>query len=530
MACCRCRLSGEIAWFFSGSDTSSSFNGSGLTEGVTMSRKKWYIAASFMLLVGMFVGLVMSSHLGIMPSLPAKGTVSSKSIETLTNLSEALSEVASVATPSVVNISTTRVIKSREETPFDFFDDPFFRRFFGDQFPHPNIPRERKEQSLGSGVIVSEDGYIVTNNHVIEKAEEIKVLLSNKRDFKAKLIGADPKTDIAVIKIEAKGLAALPWGDSDNLRVGEVVFAIGNPFGLNQTVTMGVISAVGRANVGIADYEDFIQTDAAINPGNSGGALINAKGELVGINTAILSRTGGYQGIGFAVPSNMARQVMESLIKHKKVVRGWLGVSIQEVTSDLAEEFGVKELKGALVSGVVKGSPADKAGIKQGDVILRYNGKDVEDTGHLRNMVSQTAIGSKVKIRLLRKRQDMEVEVVIAELPKKLAEAASPEESADGGGSEALSGIYVRELTPDLARRFGIDENESGVVIVKVDRASRAFGAGLRPGDIILQVNQKDVATLEDYKKAASSIKSKDRVLLLIRRKGQDMFVTIRPE
>ncbi len=495
-----------------------------------MTKRKWYIASVFILLIGVFVGLVMSSHLGIMAPLPAKSSISSKSIERLSELSEALSEVASVATPSVVNIATTRVIKSREETPFDFFDDPFFRRFFGDQFPHPNIPRERKEQSLGSGVIVSEDGYIVTNNHVIEKAEEIKVLLSNKRDYKAKLVGADPKTDIAVIKIEAKGLTALSWGDSDKLKVGEVVFAIGNPFGLNQTVTMGVISAVGRANVGIADYEDFIQTDAAINPGNSGGALLNAKGELVGINTAILSRTGGYQGIGFAVPSNMAKQVMDSLIKHKKVIRGWLGVSIQEVTSDLAEEFGVKELKGALVSGVVKGSPADKAGIKQGDVILQYNGKIVEDTGHLRNMVSQTAIGSKVKIRLLRKRQEIEVEAVIAELPKKMADAGPFEEQESVEESTALAGITVRELTPELARNFGINESEKGVVIVRVSQSSRAFEAGLRAGDIILQVNQKDITTIEDYKKAVSGIKSKDRILLLIRRKGSDLFVTIRPE
>lgn len=493
-------------------------------------KRKWYIASVFILLIGVFVGLVMSSHLGIMAPLPAKSSISSKSIERLSELSEALSEVASVATPSVVNIATTRVIRSREETPFDFFDDPFFRRFFGDQFPHPNIPRERKEQSLGSGVIVSEDGYIVTNNHVIEKAEEIKVLLSNKRDYKAKLVGADPKTDIAVIKIEAKGLTALPWGDSDKLKVGEVVFAIGNPFGLNQTVTMGVISAVGRANVGIADYEDFIQTDAAINPGNSGGALLNARGELVGINTAILSRTGGYQGIGFAVPSNMAKQVMDSLIKHKKVIRGWLGVSIQEVTSDLAEEFGVKELKGALVSGVVKGSPADNAGIKQGDVILQYNGKIVEDTGHLRNMVSQTAIGSKVKIRLLRKRQEIEVEAVIAELPKKMADVGPSEEQEPAEESTALAGITVRELTPELARNLGIDESEKGVVIVRVSQSSGAFKAGLRTGDIILQVNQKDISTIEDYKKAVSRIKPKDRILLLIRRKGSDLFVTIRPE
>ncbi|HEX9020619.1 MAG TPA: DegQ family serine endoprotease [Nitrospirota bacterium] len=497
-----------------------------------LNKKRFYLAGAFILVLGVFVGLVLSSHLDIMTPLPAKSQISSKSIEVLTQLSEAQSEVAAVATPSVVNISTTRVIKSREEGPFDLFEDPFFRRFFGDQFPHPNIPKEHKEQSLGSGVIVSEDGYIVTNNHVIEKAEEIKVLLSNKRDFKAKLIGADPKTDIAVVKIDAKGLTALPWGDSNKLKVGEIVFAIGNPFGLNQTVTMGVIGAVGRANVGIADYEDFIQTDAAINPGNSGGALINARGELIGINTAILSRTGGYQGIGFAVPSSMAKQVMESLLKYKKVVRGWLGVSIQEVTPDLAEEFGVKDLKGALVSGVMKGSPAEKAGIKQGDVILQYNGKDIEDTGHLRNMVSQTPIGTSVKVRLFRNKKELDLEVAIAELPKKLAETSAREEEQGESNEEsnALAGLVVRELTPDLAKHFGLDENEKGVVVLKVDAGSRLYEAGIRPGDVILQLNQKNVSSLEDYKQAASKIKAKERILLLIRRKGQDLYVTVKPE
>jgi serine protease Do len=326
----------------------------------------------------------------------------------------------------------------------------------------------------------------------------------------------------------------LPWGDSNKLKVGEVVFAIGNPFGLNQTVTMGVISAVGRANVGIADYEDFIQTDAAINPGNSGGALLNARGELVGINTAIVSRTGGYQGIGFAVPSSMVKQVMESLVKYKKVVRGWLGVSIQEVTSDLAEEFGVKELKGALVSGVMKKSPAEKAGIKQGDVVLQFNGKVVEDTGHLRNMVSQTPIGTKVRIKLLRQKKELDVEAEIAELPKKLTGRSTDEEEGeeqeDAGESSALTGLTVRELTPDLAGRLGLDQKEKGVVVVKVDRDSRPFEAGIRPGDIVLQMNQKDITTIEDYKKAASRVKAKDRVLLLIRRKGEDLFVTLRPE
>jgi serine protease Do len=497
------------------------------------SRKKLYLWVAFILILGVFIGLVLSSHLGIMSPLPAKSSLSSKSIEILTQLSDAQSEVAAVATPSVVNISTTRMVKLREEGQLDLFDDPFFRRFFGNQLPHPSIPKEHKEQSLGSGVIVSDDGYIVTNNHVIEKAQEIKVLLSNKRDYKARIIGADPKTDIAVIKIDAKGLSPLLWGDSNRLKVGEIVFAIGNPFGLNQTVTMGVIGAVGRANVGIADYEDFIQTDAAINPGNSGGALVNVRGELIGINTAILSRSGGYQGIGFAVPSSMARQVMDSLVKYKKVVRGWLGVSIQEVTSDLAEEFGVKDLKGALVSGVVKGSPAAKAGIKQGDVILQYNGKVVEDTGHLRNMVSQTPIGTTVKVKLQRAKSEIHVDVVIVELPKKVADNSSGEDELKDNSEEAssaLSGLSVRELTADLKRRYGFDAKEKGLVVVKVDPNSKIFEAGIRLNDIILQINQKDVATLEDYKKAASLLKKKERLLLLIRRKGQDLFVTVRPE
>jgi serine protease Do len=498
-----------------------------------INKKRFTLSLLLILVLGVFIGLVLSSRFEITNQLPAKSQVSSKSVDILTQLSDAQSEVAALATPSVVNISTTRMIKTRDEMPLDLLEDPFFRRFFGDQLPHPNLPKEHKEQSLGSGVIVSEDGYIVTNNHVIEKAQEIKVLLSNKMDYKAKLIGADSKTDIAVIKIDVKGLSALPWGDSDKLKVGDIVFAIGNPFGLNQTVTMGMISAVGRANVGIADYEDFIQTDAAINPGNSGGALINVRGELIGINTAILSRTGGYQGIGFAVPSSMAKQVIDSLVKYKKVVRGWLGVSIQEVTSDLAEEFGVKDLKGSLVSGVMKGSPAEKAGIKQGDVILQYNGRLVEDTGHLRNMVSQTPINTTVKVKLFRNKKELVVDVVIAELPKKLAEALPQEKESQESNEEesgALAGLVVRELTPDLARRFGFDASEKGVVVVKIETGSRLFEAGIRPGDIILQINQKTITSLEDYKKITPKIKAKERLLLLLRRKGQDLFVTVRPE
>ena len=439
---------------------------------------------------------------------------------------QAFINLVKVATPSVVNIST--VSKKMIVRPM-FEASPFFEEFFGGRMPRG--PQYKRDKNLGSGFIINAEGYIVTNDHVVREAESIQVKLSTDKVYNARIVGSDQKTDLAVIKIEAKDLAALPWGDSNKLRVGEIVFAIGNPFGLNQTVTMGVIGAVGRANVGIADYEDFIQTDAAINPGNSGGALINAKGELVGINTAIVSRTGGYQGIGFAVPSSMAKQVMDSLIKYKKVVRGWLGVSIQEVTSDLAEEFGVKDLKGAIVSGVMKESPAEKAGIKQGDVLLQFNGKDIEDTGHLRNMVSQSPIGTKVKVRLFRQKKAMEVEVTIAELPKKLGEAATEQESGDNQQeSNALSGLTVREITPELAKRFSIKEGDAGVIVVKIDPASKAFEAGIRPGDMVTQINQKDIATIEDYKKAVLKLKTKERILLLIRRKGEDLFLTIRPE
>ena len=272
--------------------------------------------------------------------------------------------------PAVVNISSTRTVKTQDmANPFQ--NDPMFKRFFGDQFGGSMHPREFKQSSLGSGVIVDKDGYVLTNNHVIKDADEIKIKLSDKREFKGKIIGTDPKTDLAVVKIEAHNLPVLKLGDSDRMKVGETVLAVGTPFGLNQTVTSGIVSAVGRADVGIADYEDFIQTDAAINPGNSGGALVNIHGELIGINTAIFSTSGGYQGIGFAIPSNMARTVLDSLVKNGKVVRGWLGVSIQPVTADLAKQFGLKEETGVLVGDVTEDSPADKAGIKRGDVIVR---------------------------------------------------------------------------------------------------------------------------------------------------------------
>jgi len=319
-------------------------------------KKRNVILAVSFLIFGLIIGLVISSNFDFLSKgFTDEVKISKEAIDILTKTNQAMAEVAAAVKPAVVNISSTKTVKS-QGIPSPFFNDPLFREFFGNQFRQFEEPRKFKQASLGSGVIVDKDGYILTNNHVVKDADEIKIKLSDKREFKGKIVGMDQKTDLAVIKIEANHLPVVTLGDSDKLRVGETVIAIGNPFGLNQTVTSGIVSATGRANVGIADYEDFIQTDAPINPGNSGGALVNIRGELVGVNTAIFSTSGGYQGIGFAIPSNMVKIVMESLIKKGKVIRGWLGVSIQPVTPDLAKQFG--EGKPASVSVVIAELPA----------------------------------------------------------------------------------------------------------------------------------------------------------------------------
>lgn len=435
--------------------------------------------------------------------------------------SKAFSEIVSVVSPAVVNISTSKVIR-RDIVPF--FHDPF-SDFFG-PFKDFRLPKKWKEQSLGSGVIVSPDGYIITNNHVVEQADEIKVTLMDKRSFKARVIGADPKTDISVIKVDAKDLPTIQWGDSDRLQVGEFVLAIGNPFGLSHTVTMGIISAVGRANVGIADYEDFIQTDAAINPGNSGGPLVNIRGEIIGITTAIFSRSGGYQGIGFAVPSNMARSVRDQLEKKGKVVRGWLGVSIQEITPELAQKFGLKSSGGALVGDIIKGSPADKYGIKRGDVITEFNGRVVKDAGHLRNMVAQTKAGEEIAVVILRGDKGFSLKVVISELPTEIAEG--PGEALEDSEVVGLDGLNVIGLTREIARQLGLHKDEKGVVVVKVEQGSPAEDAGIRKGDIIQEIDKKRVETLQDYNKATASIRSGDTVLLFLNRGGKKFYVTLK--
>ena len=437
--------------------------------------------------------------------------------------------IAKQAKASVVNISMVKKNKDTRQREFGaspFFDDPFFRRFFGDEFERRMpAPRDYREQGLGSGVIVTPDGYIVTNNHVVEDADELTVSLPDKRTLKAKVIGTDPKTDVAVIKIDAVNLPVLPWGDAAQLQVGEMVLAVGNPFGLSQTVTMGIISAVGRANVGIVDYEDFIQTDAAINPGNSGGALVNLKGELIGINTAIFSQTGGSMGIGFAIPSNMAKSVMQNLIKHGKVVRGWIGVSIQEVTPDLANEFGAADTKGALVGDVMDDSPASKAKLERGDIIMAYNGTALRDPGQLRALVAETAPGTTVTLSVMRDKKTREVTVTIGELPKELAKTGR-REGGSSKGDHALAGITVENLSSQ-PERFGRSKARSGVVVTDIEAESSAERAGLRTGDVIREINRKPVKDVRDFERLTNQLTPNAPVLLLLNRGDATIFLSI---
>ncbi len=479
---------------------------------------------------GLVLGFTLASDLGWLPSGRAQNE--SKAVERSALLGAAPNfvEVSKAAKPAVVNISTTRLVKGEEGgAPTNpFFEDPFFRRFFGDEFYRQfEAPRQRKEQSLGSGVIV-DGGYIVTNNHVIAKADEIKVVLSDKREFKGKLVGTDPKSDLAVIKIPASNLPTIPWGDSTRLEVGEYVLAVGNPFGLNQTVTMGIVSAVGRANVGIADYEDFIQTDAAINPGNSGGALVNVRGELIGINTAIFTRSGGYMGIGFAVPSKMAKTVIDSLISKGKVVRGWLGVTIQEVSPELAKQFGLKEARGALVSDILEGSPAEKAGVKRGDVIIEIDRKPVENAVHLRNVVAGLEVGAKIQLKVIRDKKEQVFDVTIGEQPKDVVKGGEPDEEGAQAG-EGLAGLTVQDISPEFAQRFGLPSEEEGVVVTRVEPGSAAEDAGVQRGDLILEVNRRAVRDVKEFQRVARGLGKSESILLLINRQGQTLFITITP-
>lgn len=437
--------------------------------------------------------------------------------KSLPNFTELIKRVK----PAVVNISTTTIVKGPDlrewffgrRSPFEDFFGDYFERFFGD------IPqREYKQRSLGSGFIIDKEGYIITNNHVIEKAQSIKVKLYDGREYDAVVVGRDPKTDIALIKINPKhDLPVAILGDSDKLEVGEWVIAIGNPFGLEHTVTAGIVSAKGRV-IGQGPYDDFIQTDASINPGNSGGPLFNLKGEVVGINTAIIS---GGQGIGFAIPINLAKTVVEQLKTKKRVIRGWLGVMIQRVTPEIAKNFGLKEAEGALVADVVEGSPAEKAGIKRGDIIVAYDGKPIKDMDTLPRLVAQTEVGKKVKVKIIREGKVLEKEVIIGELKEEEQRIAKEPEI------EKNLGLVVQDITPDIARHLNI-KDKTGVIVTDVYPGSPADEAGIRRGDIIKEIGRKQIRNTKDFKEAMRSVNVKEGVVMLIKRENMTFYVAVK--
>jgi serine protease Do len=426
--------------------------------------------------------------------------------------------------PIVVNISTTQVSEGRGAPP-EFSspfgeDDPFndfWRRFFGG--PQPRGPQ--RQRSLGSGFIIDADGSILTNNHVVENASKIVVKLSDDQEYEAKVVGRDPKTDIAVIKINAKGsLTAANFGDSDTLEVGEWVVAIGNPFGLDSTVTSGIVSAKGR-HIGQGPYDNFIQTDASINPGNSGGPLLNLRGEVIGINTAIFSRTGGNIGIGFAIPINLVKELLPQLRGKGKVVRGYLGVLIQKVTPEIAESLGMEKSQGALVANVSKDGPAEKAGVKVGDVIVEFDGKEIKDSGDLPIIVARTPVDKKVRMKVLRDKKETVLTVAIGELKDEEVVATAPEKGE--------LGLTVQRLTPQMAESLGLERAE-GVVVSAVEPGSAGDEAGIRRGDIIVEVDRKAVRTIDDYKKAVAGVRKGRGVLFLVRRGDSTLFLALKPQ
>ncbi len=467
--------------------------------------------------------LVISGVLCASPTLAVEAGGSA-----LQSLQDAFVQVAQAVKPAVVNIATTQKPRQPEgrrgqqvppqfRGPFrDFFGEDFFERFFGDQ-------PQRERHSLGSGVIVDKRGYILTNNHVIEQADEIEVRLSDKRKFKATVVGKDSKTDLAVIKVEADGeLPVARLGDSGKIRIAEWVMAIGNPFGLDQTVTVGVVSAVGRSDVGITTYEDFIQTDASINPGNSGGPLVNLSGEVVGINTAIVASG---QGIGFAIPINMAREIKDRLIAQGKVVRGWLGIGIQELTEELASQFGVKPEEGVLVGNVMKDSPADRGGLKAGDIIQEFNEVKITGVRQLQKEVAGSPINAPAKVKILREKQSLTLTVVLGEQPTEVAAAPG------GTAAEPAEwyGFSVQDLSPELREQLTLPE-AIGVVVSGVEEGGPAARAGIRPGDIITQVNREPVKNVQGFSRILGQTRRGGNLLLLVQRDGGSRFVVLSPK
>jgi len=459
--------------------------------------------------------------------LPSLGRAQNRA-EAAKELSKAFSSAAKTAMPAVVSIKVEKTISGPAmgfggapgfNDPFDQFPDEFRRRFFGQ--PRQQPPRKYHQEGQGSGFIISEDGYILTNNHVVGDVDKITVELKDERTFSAKLIGTDPESEVALIKIEGDNFPVLPMGDSSKLEIGDWVIAIGNPFGLSETVTVGVISAVGRNNMHIAAYEDFIQTDAAINPGNSGGPLINLDGQVIGINTAIVSESGGYMGIGFAIPINMARSIQEQLRKSGKVSRGYMGLFAQDMDADMAEGLGLKEATGVVVATVEKGSPAERAGVKVHDVILAINGKKIKSYDAFRNEVALLAPGSKARLDLSRDGKPVELTVKLGE-----RRTAAVQKEQPAAEPEQVLGLEVEELTQELATRFHYKMGE-GVIVSAVTPGSPAAERGIRPGDLILSVNRQEVASVDDFTAAVKQSSKRGKVLLLVKRGEISQFVTV---
>jgi serine protease Do len=463
------------------------------------------------------------------PVVAQSGTNSAK------ELSRAFSTAAKAAMPAVVSIKIEKAIEVGPmgfggsygfNDPFGLFDDDLLRRFFGDRLPPQSQgPEKYHEQGQGSGFIISRDGYILTNNHVVGDVDKITVELNDGRKFEnAKLIGTDPDSEVALIKIDGNNFPVLPLGNSDKIEIGDWVIAIGNPFGLSETVTVGVISAVGRSNVHIAAYEDFIQTDAAINPGNSGGPLINLDGQVIGINTAIFSQSGGYMGIGFAIPVNMARAIEEQLKTIGKVIRGYLGIYGQDITQDMVELLGLKNSQGVIVANVEAGSPAEKAGIKDHDIILEMNAKKIESYDSFRNDIAILSPGSRIRFLILR---DGKTINITATLSQRTSETAQSKQPAVPQQSQETLGIEVQNLTKEIAQQFGYSLGE-GVIVSRVMPGGAAAQAGIQPGDLIMSVNQQTVSTVDDFDKAMQRSMQNKKVLFLVRRGQISQFVVVK--